>query len=575
MNKNGQQTCFRDDLRRLLLLYALLPLLGAVVLLFGILGYIPLKNVIHGTAEDLRLAGEAFECQLRSMESELLTIQCGLNIATFYESVAYQASAKEGIYQYINQNDTRPHFLLLDDQKKLVFSTQSNRILRESLKDSIRWRLMNNMPQTPGMTTIAVVRDEVGVAAISHLLMGCRLFDQKGKTVGYVCFALEESQLRNLLMQYASSFMVTDRFDSVFLGTGSGFVGDFGKLRSDLRGANGFKMLAEGLYYIRSEPIQNGRLVLNAMSECGNILSTLLLLAALALVFFSAFTVIIWVSTERVATQKTRIIGEIAAACRQVQKGDLDTELSISSNDEFQIIAQAYNGMLSSMRELISRSLELGHETAISKIHQLESQFNPHFLFNTLENVRFMIRLDPKGANKALVNLSSLLRYSIQNSGMIMPLHQDLAYISSYMEILEMRFRERLRYTVNVPETLKDFPVPKLIAQPIIENAVKYGMRKSGVLCIKLCVSREGDHLVLRVSDNGQGIEPKMLERLKRSLTDGAEDRGEHFGIMNVHERIRLMYGDGCGVSIQTQMGEGTSVLLRFPGNAVRKGETT
>lgn len=572
---NGQQTRFRDDLRKLLLLYALAPLLAAVIALFGVLGYIPLKNVVHGTTDDLRLAEGAFAQQWRSMEEELLAIQRVLDLSTFRSSIAYQASVKEGIYQYINNNEARPQFFLLDAKEQLIFSTQSNQSVRQSVQDSFHWRLVNNLPAARGAVASAVVRAEVGVSTISNMLIGCRLFGADNQTEGYICFALGESQMHSLLKQCASSFIVTDRFDSVFLGTDSAFVGDFGKLRGDLSGANGFKALREGMFYIRAERTDNGLLQIYAMSECGSILGTLLLLAVLVLVFFGAFAILILVSTERVADQKTRIIDEIAAACNQVQQGDLNTELSISSNDEFQIIAQAYNSMLCSMRELISRSVELGHETAVSKVRQLESQFNPHFLFNTLENVRFMIRMNPKGADRALVNLSSLLRYSIHNSGMIVPLHEDLAYVRSYMEILEMRFGERLRYRVDVPKELETFSIPKLITQPIIENAAKYGMRKNGVLCVELCAYFEGDQVILRVRDNGQGIEPDMLKRLQSCLADASEERDEHFGIMNVHDRIRLMYGDAYGISIETRPGEGTAVLLHFPRDCDRGGDKT
>ena len=194
-----------------------------------------------------------------------------------------------------------------------------------------------------------------------------------------------------------------------------------------------------------------------------------------------------------------------------------------------------------------------------------KASFTRTFLFNTLENIRFMIRIDPKAADKAMVALSSLLRYSIQSEGMITPLREDLNYIRSYMRILEMRFGDRLSYQIDVPSQLEDFPVPKLIAQPIIENAAVYGMKRSDRLFIGLSACCEGDEVVLRVTDNGPGIEPDMLHQLKQCLADAGAERGDHFGIMNVHERIRLIYGDRYGISIDSQVGRGTTVLLHFP----------
>lgn len=573
MKKTGQQTRFRDDLRRLLLFYALLPVLAAVLLLIVSLGYIPLQNVVRGTADDLQLAGNAFGQQWDSMEETLIALQSELDLSDFHSSVNYQAAFKSRIYQFINHSEVRPQFFLLDEDEALIFSTQANEGMRDSLQDSFHWRLASNLPAVRGEVATAVARADVGVTTVSSVLVGCRLFDPKGATDGYAYFVVGEDQMAALFKQCVSDLIATDRFDSVFLGTDSAFVGDFGKLRASLRDANGFTAFAEGLFYIRTLTTENGLLKIYAMSECGGIIGTLLLLAAVVLVFFCALTALILVSTNRVADQKTRIIDEIAAACYQVQQGDLNTELSISSHDEFQIISQAYNSMLKSMRELIRRSVDLGHETAVSKIKQLESQFHPHFLFNTLENIRFMIRIDPKAADKAMVALSSLLRYSIQGGGMIIPLREDLNYLRSYMRILEMRFGERLTYRIDVPQALEDFPVPKLIVQPIIENAAVYGMKRSDRLFIGLSAYCEGDEVVLRVTDNGPGIEPEMLRQLKSCLADASAERGDHFGIMNVHERLRLIYGDRYGISIVSQVGQGTTVLLHFPQDSARKGD--
>ena len=136
-----------------------------------------------------------------------------------------------------------------------------------------------------------------------------------------------------------------------------------------------------------------------------------------------------------------------------------------------------------------------------------------------------------------------------------------------------MRFGERLTYRIDVPQALEDFPVPKLIVQPIIENAAVYGMKRSDRLFIGLSAYCEGDEVVLRVTDNGPGIEPEMLRQLKSCLADASAERGDHFGIMNVHERIRLIYGDRYGISIVSQVGQGTTVLLHFPQDSARKGD--
>ena len=175
---------------------------------------------------------------------------------------------------------------------------------------------------------------------------------------------------------------------------------------------------------------------------------TVLLL--MVLLFFAAMIAAIQISTKRVAQEKTRVIDEIATACDLVSHGNLNTELTISSHDEFQVIAQAYNTMLENVRKSMEKSVKLGRDTAVAQIRQMESQFNPHFLFNTLENIRFMVRLDPGAADAAMVQLAQLMRYSIKQEGMTVSLKEDLRYIESYMSILKMRFGSRLSYETRI-----------------------------------------------------------------------------------------------------------------------------
>ena len=192
MKKAGRQTRFRDDLRRLLLFYSLLPVLSAALLLIVFLGYIPLQNVVHGTADNLRLAWDAFGQEWQSLQNELLSLQSQLDLDAFRSSVNYQAAVKSRIYQFITQGGvSRPQFFLLGADENLVFSSQTNEAMRESLQNSFHWRLVNNLPAPAGKAATVVARAEVGVSTVSSMLVGCCLYDEKGGVGGYLYFALQ------------------------------------------------------------------------------------------------------------------------------------------------------------------------------------------------------------------------------------------------------------------------------------------------------------------------------------------------------------------------------------------------
>ncbi|MFR5787349.1 MAG: sensor histidine kinase [Christensenellales bacterium] len=163
------------------------------------------------------------------------------------------------------------------------------------------------------------------------------------------------------------------------------------------------------------------------------------------------------------------------------------------------------------------------------------------------------------------------MRYSIKQEGMTVSLKEDLRYIESYMSILKMRFGSRLSYETRIPDELMRRRIPKLIVQPILENAVKYGMEKKRELKIEIEARCIGERLEISIRDNGPGIEPEVMETLTRYMENPDMERRTSFGLMNVHDRLRLMYGERYGIRIQTQQGRTTEVVLSLPGG---EGET-
>lgn len=560
MNVQKKQTRFRDDLRRLLLIYALLPLFCALLVVFAVMGGLFISNIIHRTDEDRIQAAGAFSSELETIEDVLLNMQDSLRPEVYEQSVSERAEINGRLYRRINGMASRPQALIYDESEQAVFTSGGD----ASLTDTVRWQFLHNIPDRRGETASQVLR-----GGEPCLLMGARLFDEAGEPSGYLCMAMTENGFRKTVAGNADDVLITDRFDTVFVGGAHVFTGRFNKLEADVRQANGIKDTPWGVYYISSEACGTYRVY--AALPCGDVLRTARFLLLMVLVFFAAMIAAIQISTKRVAQEKTRVIDEIATACDLVSHGNLNTELTISSHDEFQVIAQAYNTMLENVRKSMEKSVKLGRDTAVAQIRQMESQFNPHFLFNTLENIRFMVRLDPNAADAAMVQLAQLMRYSIKQEGMTVSLKEDLRYIESYMSILKMRFGSRLSYETRIPDELMRRRIPKLIVQPVLENAVKYGMEKKRELKIEIEARCVGERLEISVRDNGPGIEPEVMETLTQYMENPDMERKTSFGLMNVHDRLRLMYGKRYGIRIQTQQGRTTEVVLSLPGG---EGET-
>jgi two-component system LytT family sensor kinase len=206
----------------------------------------------------------------------------------------------------------------------------------------------------------------------------------------------------------------------------------------------------------------------------------------------------------------------------------------------------------------IEMNLEQNQQLLLkARMDALTSQINPHFLFNTLNTVSSLIRFDPDMARGVVLKLSNILRRLLRKHETFVPLREELAFIDDYLDIEVIRFgRDKLQIFKEVDkETLEEF-IPSMLLQPIVENAIKHGLapRLEGGQ-IHLRTYRRDGRLSIEIEDNGMGIPPERL----------LEVYGGGIGISNVHERLRLLYGDQFKMDIRSQAGEGTQIHLEIP----------
>lgn len=208
---------------------------------------------------------------------------------------------------------------------------------------------------------------------------------------------------------------------------------------------------------------------------------------------------------------------------------------------------------------------------AQAELRALRAQINPHFLFNALNTIRYMIRTDPETARRLLLNLSEIFQRTLR-SGEFVPLRDELSYVEAYLSLEKARLNERLRVVwggVLQPEAplqtetpLLDQPVPTLTLQPLVENAVIHGIgKKKEGGTVTITVEHPKDDLVIAVEDDGVGIDSARLSEL---LKPAAENRA-CIGLCNVDQRLRLLYGEDHRLIIESEMGRRTRVTISVP----------
>lgn len=199
----------------------------------------------------------------------------------------------------------------------------------------------------------------------------------------------------------------------------------------------------------------------------------------------------------------------------------------------------------------------------MTQLQLLQAQVNPHFLYNTLDTIMWLVEArKTKDAVYMLNRLSVFFRIALSTGQDIIRLREEIAHTRSYMEIQQIRYRDILDYEISLPEELEEFCLPKLTIQPLVENALYHGVKeKRGKSAIRIsCQKGEGDVLIV-VEDNGIGMKPERKEELKAALESG-ERAG--FGLAAVHERIKLYCGREFGVQIFSEYGSGTRVEVRI-----------
>jgi two-component system LytT family sensor kinase len=206
------------------------------------------------------------------------------------------------------------------------------------------------------------------------------------------------------------------------------------------------------------------------------------------------------------------------------------------------------------------REQEINKLATEAQLRALRAQVNPHFLFNALTTIGYLIQTAPDRALETLMKLTSLLR-GVLRTDEVVTLQEELDLIGSYLDIERARFEERLRVKIEVPEQLRSLRVPPLIIQPLVENAIKHGItpaRLGGEVCIKAQLDQPGDGsqiLNIIVSDTGVGVSEIDLTRNRR--------RG--LGLSNIEERLKWYGGQSSSLRIASQPGEGTMVEVRLP----------
>ncbi len=259
---------------------------------------------------------------------------------------------------------------------------------------------------------------------------------------------------------------------------------------------------------------------------------------------------------------------------KRIQGGEFGVRIAEQGHDEIGELAISFNQMAANLEEVMKNLIEQETAHRDAEIRALQSQINPHFLFNTLEGLRMECELrEEYDLAEAVTSLGKLFRYNIKWTNRLVPLRQEIQYVNNYITVMKIRFRNKFSFEVDIAEELQDYLVIKMLIQPLVENCFYHAFKNlDGIWEIHIRGRITGDNLYLEIDDNGIGIDSERLAKINRGLLDDnhaeIDKKTEGFiGLWNVNKRIKMQFGMEYGISIRSVLNRGTKIIIRIPVN--------
>lgn len=281
-------------------------------------------------------------------------------------------------------------------------------------------------------------------------------------------------------------------------------------------------------------------------------------------------TILIIIVSYFLTSAITDQILELRLLMNRAESGDLSVRFYPRYGDEVGELGEQFNQMLKRIQSLIDMVYREQKSKRNAELKSLQEQIKPHFLYNTLDTIGWMAReYNAMDIVHLLDALTNMFRVGLSQGKDFITVKEEIKHVSNYLYIQKVRYKDKMNYEIEVEASMEEFIVPKLILQPLVENAIYHGIKmKKGGGSIRITGRMKKECQIFSVTDNGSGMKPERLAELKTGLEDGVRNSNKNsFGLYYIAERIQLSYGKEYGLSLESEEGLYTRVTIRLPAN--------
>ncbi|MCM3702116.1 sensor histidine kinase [Paenibacillus macerans] len=496
----------------------------------------------------------------------------------------------EVIQSFRQYTDIRDYMRLYKEVKGIRLYTPNPTILNnwefmqpDAATEQSAW--YRNALDQKGLAGWSYIEDERDQTHYLSLTRKITLDNRKQECV--LVINVDSSLLNSILAQESFSTMIVDDDNNIVAANRPGM---YGKNLSDVHVDRNVLTQAAGSFdaWLEGQPSKvviaslvpqsswNGLRIISVFSEAEIVKDTNRVIVQATIVIAASMLAAILL----VYASASLITGRLLRLSKQMSKvgsGSWNTYLDIDGKDEIGQLSRQFNALVGRLGQLMSEVQEthrqkrrLEQKQNEIKFKMLASQINPHFLFNTLESIRMEAHLrGEEDISQAVWQLSHMIRSSLEIGNEQIPLKEELDMAVCYLELQKFRYEEKLIYELDIEPGAEGAKIPPLVIQPLVENSIIHGLenKEEGATLIRIHAGASKDKVMVEIGDDGAGMEPERLYRISRELSEPQEtDGASRIGLRNVHDRLKLSYGEAYGLHLESKRGEGTRVSFFIPG---------